>query len=189
VRPCVCFCAGQEAAVPLLLLLLFYYFFFLTSIRLRLSPFPHLRTLIRLVILSPWISEVSRAQRVVGWWCELHKPVLLGDPRMQKAEFTSGPWGCHRKLAWSDCRVAEILRSGGYFAFLDAHFVSPSLSHGIRSWDVIIKRPYFDVKSRIGQLDLERWDLWTPWSVFYFWLFHVYSSDSSVRFVKCWRHL
>lgn len=163
--------------------------FFPNECKALTSPFPHLRTLIRLIILSPWISEVSRVERVGGWWCELHNPVLLSDPRTQKAECTSGPRGCHSELVWSDCTVAEILRSGGYLAFLDARFVSPSLSHGIPSRDVIIKRPHLDVKSRIGQLDLERWDLWTPWSVFYFWLFHVYSSDSSVRFVKCGRHL
>lgn len=71
----------------------------------------------------------------------------------------SGPRGCHGKLSRSDRRVAGILRSGGSFAFLDARCVSPALSHGIHSQDVIITRPYFDVKSRIGQLDLERWDL------------------------------
>lgn len=41
------FCVGQEAAVPLLLL-----FFFPSEYKALTSPFPHLTTLISLVILS-----------------------------------------------------------------------------------------------------------------------------------------
>lgn len=84
---------------------------------------------------------------------------MLGDRGTQKAEFTSGLWGHHSELTCTDHAVAEIPRSGGHLAFLDAHLVSPSLSRGGPSRGVITKRPHFDVKSRTGQLGSERWDL------------------------------
>lgn len=62
-----------------------------------------------------------------------HNPFLLSYAGTQKAGFTLVPWGCPEKLAWSDCRVAEILRSGGYIAFLDTHlFLNPSVMEYIR---------------------------------------------------------
>lgn len=45
-------------------------------------------------------------------------------------------WGCREKLAWNDCRVAEMLRSSGHIPFRHV-FVPKSLCCGIRSQDVI----------------------------------------------------